>query len=58
MGVKVICYGKEEQWNSREEAIAYYQRAILGCDPQSSECGRYVSIMCGLVSGLSVASDE
>ena len=54
--VKVICYGKEEVWDSRKEATDFYLRAITGSE--GSECERYTKIYTELLMGLSTCSDE
>ena len=56
--VKVICYGKEEEWEERSEAIAFYRKAEKSCDPDSSERLRYLTIWEALVAGEKVARDE
>lgn len=54
--VKIICYGKEEVWDSRKEAADFYLRAIAGSE--GSECERYTKIYVELLSGMEVCSDE
>lgn len=54
--VKVICYGKEEQWDSRKEAADFYLRAIAGSE--ESECERYTKIYTELLLGFAACSDE
>ena len=54
--VKVICYGKEEVWDSRKEAADFYFRAIAGSE--GSECERYTKIYTELLMGLSTCTDE
>ena len=54
--VKVICYGKEETWDSRKEAADFYLRAIAGSE--GSECERYTKIYTELLMGKIVCTDE
>jgi hypothetical protein len=56
--IKVTCYGKDYFYNSKEEAINDFLDGISCCDPQSSECSRYISIISQLQSGALVATDE
>jgi len=53
--VKVICYGKEEVWDSRMEAADFYFKAIAGSE--GSECERYTNIYTELLLGKKVCSD-
>ena len=53
--VKVICYGKEEVWESREEALNFYLKAIAGSE--GSEKERYSNIFLELCAGLKVCTD-
>lgn len=54
--VKVICYGKEETWDSRKEAADFYFRAIAGSE--GSECERYTKIYTELLMGNAICLDE
>lgn len=54
--VEVTCYGKEETWDERKEAIAFYMKAIAGSE--GSECERYTKIYTELLMGLSSCTDE
>jgi len=53
--VKVICYGKEEIWDSRKDAADFYLKAIAGSE--GSECERYSNIYAELLLGKKVCSD-
>lgn len=53
--VKVICYGKEETWDSRKEAADFYMKAIAGSE--GSECERYTKIYTELLMGLATCTD-
>ena len=46
--VTVICYGKEKQFNSRQEAYDYYKQGVLETD--GSEQNRYATICTMLLS--------
>lgn len=54
--VKTICYGKEDVWDSREEAIRHFEEGIL-CS-EGSEQDRYVKIVAELSLGMEVATDD
>ena len=54
--VKITCYGKEETWDSRQEAADFYLRAIAGSE--GSECERYTKIYTELLMGLTTCTDE
>ena len=54
--VTVICYGKEEKWDSRKEAINYYEEGILCCE--GSERDRYTNVYLDLIAGKDVCTDE
>ena len=54
--VIVICYGKEEKWESRKEAIKYYKEGIACCE--GSERDRYCNIYYDLVSGKDICTDD
>lgn len=54
--VTTICYGKEEVWDDRKEAVDFYLRAIAASE--GSECERYTKIYTELLMGKSICSDE
>ncbi len=56
--VKVTCYNKEEEWEDRMDAVAFYKECMAGCDPSSSEYSRYRTINEQLQRGLKEATDE
>lgn len=56
--VTTICYGQKQEWTSRSEAKDYFMKAIVGCDPASSECSRYTKIYAELVQGKKLCTDE
>lgn len=56
--ITTICYGKKETFKSRQAAINSFMEAIDGCDPGSSECSRYISIVQQLRAGADVATDD
>lgn len=53
--VTVICYGKSEVWESRQEALNYYYEGMLACD--GSEKERYTKIWTEIRVGKEVCSD-
>ena len=54
--VTVICYGKTQIWDSREEAKAFYLDAIA--NSEGSEKERYTNIFLDLESKMEVCCDE
>ena len=56
--VKVTCYGQTEVWDDREKAIAFYREAFEGCDVNSHEHLRYLTIWEALLAGEKECRDE
>ena len=56
--VIVTCYGERKEFATASKAINFFTLAVNGCDPQSSECGRYQRILNRLYAGQRVVSDE
>lgn len=54
--VKTVCYGKEEVWDSRNEAMAFFLERMISSE--GSECERYTKIYTELSMGKSVCTDE
>ena len=54
--VKTICYGKEEVWDSGDEAKQFFLKAMAGSE--GSEQNRYGAILAKLELGLDNCSDE
>ena len=50
------CYGKEEQWEVRADAVKEFQVAAMSTEGAEQE--RYVNILAQLVSGSNYCSDE
>lgn len=55
--VTVVCYGKKKTY-IRKDAIEFFKNGILCCDPDSSECERYINIYSHLTAGAMIAKDE
>lgn len=53
--VRTVCYGKTEEWDSREEAEQFFFRAMT-CS-EGSEQSRYVKIYTELKMGLELCTD-
>ena len=53
--VKTICYGREEVWDSREDALEFYMKAMAGSE--GSEQERYAKIVAELAMGKAVCTD-
>ena len=53
--VKVICYNDEEVWDSREDALEFYMKAMAGSE--GSEQERYAKIVAELAMGKDVCTD-
>lgn len=56
--VIVTCYGERKEFATASKAINFFTLAVNGCDPQSSECGRYQRILTRLYAGQRIVSDE
>lgn len=56
--VTVTCYGQRQEFEDTREAINFFTLAVNGCDPQSSECGRYQRILNRIYAGERIVSDE
>lgn len=54
--VKVICYGEEEMWASRERAERFYERTAASSEGHEQQ--RYQKILSQLRMGVAVCSDE
>ena len=54
--VKTVCYGKEEVWDCRAEAMAFFLEGMISSE--GSECERYTKIYTELSIGKSVCTDE
>ena len=54
--VKVICYGKEETWENRKDAIKFYKKGMR--NSYGSEQRRYEKIVDELEAGYEVATDR
>ena len=53
--VRTVCYGKEDVWDSREDAAGFFLRAIAGSE--GSECERYTRIYTELMMGKDFCTD-
>lgn len=53
--VKVILYNDEETWNSREDALEFYMKAMAYSE--GSEQERYAKILVELAMGKAVCTD-
>lgn len=54
--VKTVCYGKTDEWCSREEAEQFFLRAMASSE--GSERNRYTNIYTQLKMGKEVCTDE
>lgn len=54
--VRTICYGKTDEWYSREEAEQFFLRAMAGSE--GSEQSRYTKIYMELKMGKELCTDE
>lgn len=54
--VVVICYGQEEFWGDRNEAIAFYLEGMMACE--GAERDRYTNIYCDLIEGKKICVDK
>ena len=56
--VTVISNGRGTKYPNAEAAIKEYEEAVRGCDPRSSECGRYNYILMKLREGAKIIDDS
>lgn len=54
--VKTICYGEERTWNSRTEAMDFFEDCMF--HTEGAERDRYMKIYYELKNGMSIATDE
>lgn len=54
--IKTICYGKEDVWDSREEAEQFFLQAMMSSE--GSERDRYTNIYTKLKMGFAVCTDD
>lgn len=54
--VVTICYGKRREWESRNEAIAFYVDCMLHSEGAEQE--RYLEIYIDLMAGKTLCLDE
>ena len=54
--VKTICYGQEQEWENRWDAIDFFAEGAAACD--GSEADRYTTILLKLMAGETVCSDS
>lgn len=54
--ITTVCYGEEQKWKSRQEAIDFYIDAMASSE--GSERERYTEILLQLDSGLTYCTDE
>ena len=53
--VKTVCYGKEQIWDSRDDAIKFFSQAMAASE--GSEHQRYYNIYAMLISGEKTCID-
>lgn len=53
--VTTVCYGKEEIFDSREDAVSFYLKAVAGSE--GSEQERYIKILVELSEGKDFCTD-
>lgn len=54
--ITIICYGKKEEWDNRDEAIYHFKECVV--NSEGAERDRYVNILIGLLEGQVLCSDE
>jgi hypothetical protein len=54
--IKTVCYGREETWETREEAEAFFLQAMAGSE--GSEQERYTNIYLKLQMGMTCCTDD
>lgn len=56
--IKVICYNEEKLFNSKENAVHFFEKGMMSCDPFSSEWIRYANIVKQLKDGKRVVNGD
>lgn len=56
--ITTVCYNQRDEWKSRKNAMAYFEKAMNGCDPNSSEYSRYEKVHTELSLGKNVCTDK
>ena len=54
--IVTVCYGQEEKWEKREDALAFYLECMAGSE--GSEQSRYTHIYMQLMMGSNYCTDE
>ena len=54
--IKTICYGHEDVWGTREEAIKHF--IVCAQASEGSERERYTNILLSLLDGQDVCADS
>lgn len=54
--IVTVCYGKKDEWESKEVAEQFFLQAMLGSD--GSERNRYTNIYIKLQMGMKYCTDE
>jgi hypothetical protein len=54
--IKTVCYGREDTWESREEAETFFLQAMAGSE--GSERDRYTNIYLKLQMGMTCCTDD
>ena len=56
--IVTVCYRQRREWDTRKEAVEYFQEGMCSCDPLSHEHLRYATIVDQLKGGSYYATDE
>lgn len=56
--IKVVCYGQDFSFASRDKALAFFLGGMAGCDPNSSEYQRYALVVSRLLEGETSVNDN
>ena len=56
--ITVICYGQKKVFETKEDAIRFFEEGMMFCDPFSSEFARYGNIVFRLKNGEVFVVDE
>ena len=56
--VKITCYGQTQEFDTNKKALDYFIDCFRGCDPESSEAGRYMYIIQKLMDNETEITDE
>lgn len=56
--ITITCYGQTTVYKTKREALDFFMDCACGCDPASSEAGRYLYIIQLIQDGQTEITDD